>query len=221
MSYLKRKYIDSHWLIFTIQGAFALVFGWFILFNPNLALTDLMPVVGTFLLTMGILELFNVLHREVQQNTWALSLAIAVIETVVALALLLTVDQIAVWHLVVLALYVVCRGIFELLIGLRSIDDLTDRFIWILAGVCGVIMGIVIFNAGSFETTEFVRFFGAYVLIFGLASLIYGIHNHEQKLAAASDRAAARKSAQKRLSKPAKTSAKAPKSTKSSKSRKK
>ena len=30
---IKRKYVDSHWLIFAFEGAVALLFGWFALFT--------------------------------------------------------------------------------------------------------------------------------------------------------------------------------------------
>ena len=49
-------------------------------------------------------------------------------------------------------------------------------------------MGIVVFNSGDF----FVRFFGAYLIILGVCSLVYGVHNHAQKL---EDRAARKESA--------------------------
>ena len=41
-------------------------------------------------------------------------------------------------------------------------------------------MGIVILNAGNFEIMTFIRFFGAYMLIVGVTSLIYGVHNRAQ-----------------------------------------
>ena len=60
--------------------------------------------------------------------------------------------------------------------------DPTDRFIRVLAGVMGCIMGLVIINAGSFELMTFVRFFGAYLLVVGVTSMIYGVHNRAQKI---------------------------------------
>ena len=43
-------------------------------------------------------------------------------------------------------------------------------------------MGAVILNAGGLEIMMFIRFFGAYMLIVGATSLIYGAHNRAQKL---------------------------------------
>ena len=49
-------------------------------------------------------------------------------------------------------------------------------------GICGAVMGIVILNTGGFEITTFIRFFGAYILIVGITSLIYGVHNRSQEI---------------------------------------
>ena len=43
-------------------------------------------------------------------------------------------------------------------------------------------MGAVIFNSGALSSTFFVRFFGAYLLVLGVSSLIYGAHNRNQKI---------------------------------------
>ena len=60
-------------------------------------------------------------------------------------------------------------------------DDLTDRFIWVLTGISGCIIGIVVVNAGHLGNLPFIKYFGSYMMIFGISNLIYAIHNKEQK----------------------------------------
>lgn len=91
------------------------------------------------------------------------------------------VNQPPIWHLTILATYTILRGIFEIVIGFNTTVDPTDRFIWLLCGVTGAIFGIVIFNSGHLPNIDYVRFFGAYMLILGVCSLIYGVANHVQK----------------------------------------
>ena len=177
----KKKFIDSHWLVFALQGVISLLFGWYIMFTGRTDLRMLVTVVGVTLLGLGIVELFNVLHRHTHQETWGLNLGIAAIEIAVSLALLMTLDQNVAWHLTIIAAYTLCRGIFEILIGLKSIDDSTDKFIWLVCGICGAILGFVILNSGHFATTAFLQFFGTYMMIFGLGNLIYGVHNRDQQ----------------------------------------
>jgi len=217
---IKRKYVDSHWLIFAFEGAVALLFGWFALFT-NLADTGaLVSIVGSLLLGLGIIELFNLLRRAHLNETWGFTLVSALFEIATAFALLFTSDQNAVWHLALIAAYTITRGIFEILVGLKAVDDMTDKFIWVITGICGSIMGFVILNSGS-ATVEnnaptFVKFFGAYMMLYGLANLIYGVHNHDQATDLKAERSEAAKKSAKKLAKlattkPAKTTKKSTK----------
>ena len=198
---IKRKYVDSHWLIFAFEGAVALLFGWFALFT-NLADTSaLVSIVGSLLLGLGIIELFNLLRRTHLNETWGFTLISALVEVAVAFALLFTSNQDLVWHLALIAGYTVVRGVFEILIGLRAVDDTTDKFIWVVTGICGAVMGFVILNSGNAVVVDnaptFIKFFGAYMTLYGLANLIYGVHNHDQATDLKAERSEAAKKAAK------------------------
>jgi uncharacterized membrane protein HdeD (DUF308 family) len=209
---IKRKYVDSHWLIFAFEGAVALLFGWFTLFTNLNDTNALVSIVGSLLLGLGIIELFNLLRRAHLNETWGFTLVSALLEVGIAFALLFTADQEAVWHLALIAGYTVARGVIEILIGLRAVDDITDRFIWIITGICGAVMGFVILNSGEATVNDnapaFIKFFGAYMTLYGLANLIYGVHNHDQETDLKAERSAAAKKAAKKLATVAKAPAK-------------
>ncbi len=195
----KLKYIDSHWGIFALQGIVALLFGWFALFTSSSDIQTLVIVVGSVLLSLGIIELLNLLARTRTKNTWGVSLVMAILEISAGLALLFTYEQNVAWHLVVIAAYTILRGIFEIILGLRSIDDLTDKFIWILAGICACIMGVAILNTGHLGTIPFIKYFGSYMMVFGVVNLIYSVHNNEQSKDYRSEKLAAKKKISKTL----------------------
>lgn len=195
----KLKYIDSHWGIFALQGIVALLFGWFALFTNSSDIQTLVIVVGSVLLSLGIIELLNLLARTRTKNTWGVSLVMAILEISAGLALLFTYEQNVAWHLIVIAAYTILRGIFEIILGLKAIDDLTDKFIWILAGVCACIMGVVILNTGHLGTTPFIKYFGSYMMVFGVVNLIYSVHNNEQGKDYRSEKLAAKKKITKTL----------------------
>lgn len=195
----KLKYIDSHWGIFALQGIVALLFGWFALFTNSSDIQTLVIVVGSVLLSLGIIELLNLLARARTKNTWGVSLVMAILEISAGLALLFTYEQNVAWHLIVIAAYTILRGIFEIILGLKAIDDLTDKFIWILAGVCACIMGVVILNTGHLGTIPFIKYFGSYMMVFGVVNLIYSVHNNEQGKDYRSEKLAAKKKLSKTL----------------------
>lgn len=177
----RRKYIESHWLVFVFQGIIGLLFGWFVMFTGTSNVSTLVTIVAVTLLLLGIVDAFNLLYRKRRQHAWGLTVVVAVIEIAVSLALLLTINQNYAWHLAIIAIYTICRGVFDILIGLRSLTDPTDRFMYVVCGMCGVILGFVILNSGQFtETTTFIKFFGTYMMIYGLTNLIYGIHNKNE-----------------------------------------
>ena len=195
----KLKYIDSHWGIFALQGIVALLFGWFALFTNSSDIQTLVIVVGSVLLSLGIIELLNLLARARTKNTWGVSLVMAILEISAGLALLFTYEQNVAWHLIVIAAYTILRGIFEIILGLRAVDDLTDKFIWILAGICACIMGVVILNTGHLGTIPFIKYFGSYMMVFGVVNLIYSVHNNEQGKDYRSEKLAAKKKISKTL----------------------
>ena len=178
MAHINRKYIDSHWLLFITKGLVALAFGAVALFNMKRDLPYMITLVGIFLLTFSIIEFINALYRARQRTGWAISVSLAIIDAVVALALLFTITQDTTWHLYTVAAYTFLRGFFEIVAGFRSTIDPTDRFTWIFSGIFGAISGVIVFNSGDF----FVRFFGVYLLIIGTCSLFYGVHNRAQKI---------------------------------------
>ena len=189
----KLKYIDSHWGIFALQGIVALLFGWFALFTNSSDIQTLVIIVGSVLLSLGIIELLNLLARTRTKKTWGVSLTMSILEVSAGLALLFTYEQNVAWHLIVIAAYTILRGIFEIILGLKAIDDLTDKFIWVLTGVCACIMGVVILNTGHLGNTPFIKYFGSYMMVFGVVNLIYSVHNHEQGKDYRSEKLAAKK----------------------------
>lgn len=182
MAHINRKYIDSHWLTFMIRGIVAILFGWITLFHSDSNFPTIITYAGLFLLLLSVIEFINALHRARNQTGWLVSVLVAVLDTVAALLLLLTSNAEITFDLIVLSSYVIIRSVAQIIIGFRTTIDPTDRFIWVITGICGTIMGFAILNSGALGINFFVRFFGAYLLITGMSSMIYGFDNRQQKL---------------------------------------
>lgn len=180
MAHIKRKFIDKHWIVFVLRGALAFVFGLLALTGqmPDLQLT--ISFVSVFLLAMGIIDSSSALYNSTKKRGWGNSVIDAAIDVIAALLLLFFMNHNILFHLIVIALYTFISGVIDLVHSFITADDSTDRFIRILSGICGIIMGFVIVNAGEFEVMTFIRFFGVYLALIGTCSLIYGIHNRAQ-----------------------------------------
>lgn len=201
----KKKYIESHWLVFAFQGLVGLLFGWYVMFTGVKDTTSLVAVAGSTLLALGIVDCVNILHRKKANYTWGVNLVLAILELAVALSLLFTLNQEATWHLVTIAAYTLFRGVFEIVLGAKSVTDPTDKFMWTVCGICGCIIAFVIFNSGSnANITTFIKVFGTYMMIYGITNLIYGVHNKNELQEAKEER---RKAAEKRKREKAKAEA--------------
>ena len=195
MAHINRKYIDKHWFIYIIRGALALIVGWFALSGAMNDLPSVVAYLSIFLLVMGIVDSSSALYNSVKKHGWLNSIIDASIDIIAALALLFTNGDNLILQLIIIASYTFASGIIDIVHGFVSTVDPTDRFIRILTGICGTVMGLVILNAGSFEISIFIRFFGVYLIIVGVTSLIYGAHNRAQEI---EDLAARRETIKKR-----------------------
>jgi uncharacterized membrane protein HdeD (DUF308 family) len=168
--------------MFIIRGVLAGIFGLLLLFGGLIDFEGVIAMISVFLLLMGIVDSAGALYSSTKKRGWVNSIIDALVDVVAALALIFFAKDDLVISLIILSVYVFVSGIIDILHGFLSTVDPTDRFIRVLAGVCGCVMGCVIINAGSFEIMTFIRFFGVYMLIVGITSMIYGVHNRSQNI---------------------------------------
>lgn len=181
MAHINRRFIDKHWLVYVVRGGFASVFGAIALFGI-MEVSQVMVLVSIFLLFMGIVDSVSALYASTRKHGWFNSVLDAVVDVAAAVALLIWGKGDLTISTIILAIYTVVSGLIDIFHGFLSTVDPTDRFIRILAGVIGCVLGVVILNAGGFEISTFIRFFGAYLLVVGVTSLIYGVHNRAQNI---------------------------------------
>lgn len=182
MAHINRRYIDKHWFVFIIRGLLAGVFGFLMLFGRLNSIEGVIAMISVLLLFMGIVDATSALYNSTKKRGWANSIIDAGIDVVTAILLLFFARNNLVVSLIIISVYTALSGVIDLFHGFLSTVDPTDKFIRILTGVCGCVMGAVILNAGSFEVMTFIRFFGSYMLVVGVTSLIYGVHNHAQNV---------------------------------------
>lgn len=197
MAKINRRFIDKHWMMFVVRGALAVIFGCFAMFGGMTNMENMIAVVSIFLLFMGIVDSIGALYSSMKKHGWVNSVIDAVIDVVASLALLFFAKNDLTNSVIVISIYTIASGVIDIFHGFLSTVDPTDRFIRVLAGIAGCVIGTAILNAGNFELTTFMRFFGAYMLIVGVTSLIYGVHNRAQNIEDKIARREARKTAHK------------------------
>lgn len=201
MAKLNRKFIDKHWLVFLVRGALAAAFGCFALFGGMGSIENAIATISVFLLLIGIIDAVGALYGSTKKHGWINSIIDALVDVIAAVCLLFFAKDSLAYGVIIISVYTIVSGVIDIFHGFLSTVDPTDRFIRIVAGVSGCVIGAVILNAGDFEITTFIRFFGTYMLIVGVTSLIYGSHNYSQEKEDKIARKEARKLAAKKRSK--------------------
>ncbi|MCR4753817.1 MAG: DUF308 domain-containing protein [Candidatus Saccharibacteria bacterium] len=197
----KRKYIESHWGVFALKGIVSLFAGFYMMFTHRQDVNFLIQVVGWTMLALAIIEVVNVAHRSSRQRNWGFPLGLGVVEMAISVALLYTVNpnatlaELLPLRLSMLAAYVLAASIITVVMGFRSFDNLTDRFMWVVNGMLGCVLGFVIFNAGNISDVAHIMLFGTYLLINGLTDLFFGIHSKDEMKELHAERSARRKKA--------------------------
>ena len=212
MAHINRRFIDKHWGIFLARGLTAVGFGAYMLYQGGNNIENMAAIVCVFLLVMGIIDAVGALYSSTKKHGWINSIIDALVDIAAAMALLFIANGNIVSSLIILSVYTLVSGVIDIFHGFLSTVDPTDRFIRVIAGICGCVMGVVILNAGELEITTFIRFFGVYLLVVGLTSLIYGVHNRSQETEDSVARKEAAKSARKKTAakKTAKRTTKSP-----------
>ncbi|MBR3143949.1 DUF308 domain-containing protein [Candidatus Saccharibacteria bacterium] len=213
MAHINRRYIDKHWLSFVLRGGVAIIFGFLALFGALSDFNFVISMLIIYLLIMGIIDATGALYNSMKKRGWVNSVVDALIDVAAALCLLFLGMNNYANSMIILALYTGVSGVVDIFHAFVSTVDPTDRFIRLISGVIGAITGFVILNAGGFtDKMIFARFFGGYLLVVGVTSMIYGIHNRSQKIEDIVARSEARKKVAKKAAK--KSVAKAKSSTK-------
>ena len=197
MAKINRRFIDKHWLVFLVRGGLAAAFGIFALFYGGANIETTIAIISVLLLFIGIVDAVGALYSSTKKHGWINAVVDALVDVIAAISLLFVATGNLASCVVILSVYTIVSGVIDIFHGFLSTVDPTDRFIRIVAGVCGCVVGIVILNAGDFEMSTFVRFFGAYMLIVGVTSLIYGVHNRSQSIEDRIARSEARKKSKK------------------------
>ena len=153
------------------------------------------------MIALAIIEVVNVAHRSSRQRNWGFPLGLGAVEMAISVALLYTVNpnatlaELLPLRLSMLAAYVLAASIITVVMGFRSFDNLTDRFMWVVNGMLGCVLGFVIFNAGNISDVAHIMLFGTYLLINGLTDLFFGIHSKDEMKELHAERSARRKKA--------------------------
>ncbi|MDR3298262.1 MAG: DUF308 domain-containing protein [Candidatus Nomurabacteria bacterium] len=184
MSTVKRKYTESHWLIFAILGVVTFIAGLYLMFSPSEDISRYVTTIGYILIGLAIVQILNIVYRKRKQHGWGIPLGIGVFELAVGLTLVLTASVNYGFHIALIAGYVIVRSVSSIISAFSSFTNMTDKFMWVVEGIVGAVLGFILLADPGISKVTFIRVFATFMLVAGLTNLMYGIHaKDELKLA--------------------------------------
>ena len=173
----RRKHFDSHWGIFGLQGIVALAAGAYLLFTNSDNSALLINITGAVLIILGIIEIFNILHRHHHRHSWGLQLIISLVELAIGVTVIISDNHYV--HIALLAGYALVDGITAMIVGFKGFADSTSRFFWVACGMASSVIAFVIFADQNLSETTFIKLFGIFLMVLGLTSVFYAMHSRD------------------------------------------
>ena len=186
MSTNRKKYIESHWLVFAVKGAIALVAGLLLTLTTKSDTSYLAKMVGYAMAGLGIIEIFNTINRKRLEHNWGMSLAIGIVEFIIAICMLFTLNtgMHEGWNILtrisLLSFYMLAASVLSIAIGFTCFKDNTDKFMWVVEGMVGAILAFVALGGSGLSDTTHIKLFGTYLMVRGLTDLVFGIHSRDE-----------------------------------------
>ena len=194
----KRKFIESHWLTFAIKGVISMVAGLCMMLTSKTEISYLTQIVGWTMVGLSIIELSNCVYRSRRNHNIGFALFLGLLELAIAIFLLLAVvpgmgtENLTWIRIEILAAYVLFASVVTIMMGFKSFDNMTDRFMWVVNGMIGCVLAFVISADNGLSELTHIKVFGTYLMINGLTDLFFGIHSKDEMAELHAERAAAR-----------------------------
>ncbi len=154
-------------------GVISLVAGLFGILTTEKAISTLSLIAGIVILVIAAIEFIRMFKAERKPSEFAFSLMRAGTGILIAVLTIVNRDQNIAWPLILLSIYTLGRGILEILTALVFYKDKTEKFMWLVCGAAGCLLGIIALNSGGFtDQTTFFRIFSIYLAVYGITGLV-------------------------------------------------
>lgn len=154
------------WWSPVLRGVAAIIFGILTFVNPGITLAVLVLFFGVYALVDGVLNLFAAFGRRGEERWWELLLE-GIISIAAGVVTLVWPRITAIALLVVIALWAIVTGIFELVAAVRLRKVIRGEWLLALSGIASVLFGILLFVYPRAGALAIAIWIGAYAIIFG------------------------------------------------------
>ncbi len=171
--------ITKHvWWAVLITGIASVLFGMIALFWPVLTLATLVYLFALFIVVVGAIMLFEALSSIKREPLWWLALIVAAFNIGLGVYLLRNPLIAAAIFVMLLAISIILQSIMDFAIAANAGKG-EGRWMWIISGIFGLIVAIVVAVYPLAASLAFVWVLGLYSLVHGIVAVAYAMQTRQ------------------------------------------
>ena len=173
-----KKLTKQIWWMILLTGIAGTILGLIALFWPAMTLVTLVYIVAVVVVVGGAVMLFEAISRINKDRLWWLALVLALLNIGVGVYLLRNPLIAAAVFVVILAIVILGRSIFDLVVA-SYMDEKEGRWLWVLTGVLGIIAAVAIVFYPVQSSLAFTWVLGIYALVHGVTTVGFAVQIHK------------------------------------------
>lgn len=164
----------KNWWAVALRGAAALIFGIFIALWPDIGLTALVLLFGSFAIVAGVFNVIAAWRRRRGERRWWALLLEGLVSVAVGAVTLIMPELTTLALAYVIAAWGILTGIFEIAAAIMLRRQIRGEWWLALAGVLSVAFGAVLAIWPGVGALALVLWIGAYAIVLGILLIALG-----------------------------------------------
>jgi uncharacterized membrane protein HdeD (DUF308 family) len=162
---------DSWWAVL-IRGIAAIVFGVITFLWPGVTLGALVLLFGAYALVDGVAAIVLGIREHGERERWWAELIVGLVGVAAGIITFLMPGITTVALLVVIAIWAIVRGVFEIVAAIRLRHAIEGEWLLGLAGALSIAFGILMFLFPATGALALVLWIGAFAFVWGVTLVV-------------------------------------------------
>jgi uncharacterized membrane protein HdeD (DUF308 family) len=180
--------IARNWWMVALRGAFAILFGLLTIAWPQLTVVVLVALFGAWALLDGISAFLAAWRSAEAKQTWWPFLVTGVLGVGAAIVTWVWPQITALSLLYVIAVWAIASGVLQIAAAIRMRKVITNEFWLALAGIGGVVFGLLVLVFPGAGAIAIAWAIGWYAILFGVLLVLLGFRLRSMRPMATSTR---------------------------------
>lgn len=160
------------WKIVLFRGILAIVFGLLVWISPEISLTTLILLFGSFAFADGILSILSAVHGRDHHPDWWILLLSGLIGVLMGILTFSAPNLTALALLFYIAIWVMVSGVLQILIAIRLRKEIDGEWLQMLGGLASVVFGVLLIAQPAEGILTLLWLLALYAIVIGVFLVI-------------------------------------------------